>query len=113
MTQIDGRQEDLVITHSGARLGRLDHIFKDMTRVREAQIVQSRQGHMVLKIVKGTGYTSEDECRLKKETLERVGNEVDFQIEYVRSLPRSKSGKLRFVVSTLPSGKLVPVRSVA
>lgn len=38
---LDGRQEDYVVTRSGAQLGRIDHIFKDMINIREAQIRQS------------------------------------------------------------------------
>ena len=33
---IDGRMEDYVVLANGARVGRMDHIFKDMTSVREA-----------------------------------------------------------------------------
>ena len=36
--QIDGRLEDYVILRNGAKIGRLDHIFKDLIMVREAQI---------------------------------------------------------------------------
>ncbi len=38
--RIDGRQEDYVILKNGARLGRMDHIFKDLINIREAQIYQ-------------------------------------------------------------------------
>ena len=36
---IDGRREDYVELGNGARVGRMDHVFKDMTNIREAQIV--------------------------------------------------------------------------
>lgn len=99
--QIDGRSEDYVITKSGARLGRLDHIFKDMVHVREAQIVQARAGHMALHIVKGAGFGADDEVLLRAEVLKRVGDDVDFEIVYREEISRGPGGKLRFVMSTL------------
>jgi len=106
LDRLDGRLEDYVITKTGARLGRLDHIFKDLDRVREAQIRQSRAGHMVLNVVKGTGYTDEDERRLREEVVKRVGEQIDFDIRYVAAVQRTGSEKLRFVISTLEHGKV-------
>ena len=97
--RLDGRQEDYVVTRRGAQLGRLDHIFKDMINIREAQIRQSKPGHMTLHVVRGSRYGQEDEQRLNRETVKRVGNQIDFKIEYVETLPRTAQGKLRFVVS--------------
>ena len=96
---LDGRQEDYVVTRSGARLGRLDHIFKDMINIREAQIRQSDPGHMTLCVVRGSRYGQGDEQQLHRETVKRVGNQVEFEVEYVETLPRTARGKLRFVVS--------------
>ena len=58
--RLDGRLEDYVIAKDGAKLGRLDHVFKDLDRVREAQILQTRVGHMVINVVKGPGYSDTD-----------------------------------------------------
>lgn len=96
---IDGRKEDYVVLPNGARLGRLDHIFKDLTRIREAQIYQPKQETIIFKIVKGEGYGPEMERRLLDEAHKRLGREVTIKVEYVSSLERSRTGKLRFVVS--------------
>ena len=48
---IDGRREDYVVLPSGAMVGRLDHIFKDQVRVREAQIYQPDLRRVVLRLV--------------------------------------------------------------
>lgn len=99
---IDGRQEDIVISKGGARLGRLDHIFKDMVHVRAAQIYQSRPGHMELHIVRGTHYKQDDETRLRREIEKRVGNDMEYRIHYVDDIPRTAAGKIRFVISDVP-----------
>jgi phenylacetate-CoA ligase len=97
---IDGRKEDYVVGKSGVRIGRMDHIFKDMVNIVESQIRQDRPGHMTLAIVKGPKYAERDEQRLREEIDRRVGNDVAFDVEYVKHIDRTGSGKLRFVVST-------------
>ena len=103
---LDGRQEDYVLTRSGTRLGRLDHIFKDMVNIREAQIQQSTPGRMTLAVVRGHAYGAEDERRLRHATRVRVGDEMAVDIAYVEALPRTAAGKLRLVVSSLPAGTI-------
>ncbi len=98
---IDGRKEDYVILPSGVRLGRLDHIFKDLTQIREAQIYQPDRERIIFKVVKRKGYGPDDERRLLDEAYKRVGRSIAIRLEYVDSLERSQTGKLRFVVSEL------------
>jgi phenylacetate-CoA ligase len=106
VTSIDGRQEDYVILPGGARLGRLDHIFKDLVNIQEAQIVQRQPDAMTIRIARGRHYTEQDESRLLAETRQRVGQEIKISIEYFEQLERSRSGKLRFVISEIPTGQL-------
>ncbi len=104
--QVDGRAEDYVVLTSGALVGRLDHIFKDMTEVREAQIVQTQPGELVFRLVRSSGYGPAHEQQLRREIAQRVGPDERIRLEYVERLPRTASGKLRFVVSSVVSGKL-------
>jgi phenylacetate-CoA ligase len=106
--RIDGRQEDYVIRPDGARLGRLDHIFKDFSAVREAQIVQPAPGRVILRVVRGQHYGIEDERQLLAEARARLGTGMALDIDYVEGLERSAAGKLRFVVSHLQQGQLEP-----
>jgi phenylacetate-CoA ligase len=99
VADIDGRKEDYIVTKSGALLGRLDHIFKDMVRIREAQIRQERPGAMTVAIVPSADYGEQDERALAAEIRKRVGNDVDFEIAAVTSIARTSRGKLRFVIS--------------
>ncbi|MGA2114365.1 MAG: hypothetical protein ABSH56_06400 [Bryobacteraceae bacterium] len=108
---VDGRNEDYIVLRDGAKIGRLDHIFKDLTDIREAQILQRRIGEVTLRVVRGPHYTRDDERRLLLATRQRLGTTVDVQIEYFEELPRSSTGKLRFVISDLEEGKLEVVKS--
>jgi len=100
ITNLDGRSEDYVVLPNGARIGRLDHIFKDMVNIKEAQIIQKKIDEVVLKIIKNPEYSETDEKMLYKETIQRL-NGINIKIEYVNHIPRSNTGKLKFVVSEL------------
>jgi phenylacetate-CoA ligase len=96
---LDGRIEDYVVLANGTRVGRMDHVFKDMVNVKEAQIQQRRRGHMTICVVPGGSYSGHDGEELLREARKRVGDEMDIEIAYVDSLPRTATGKLRLVVS--------------
>jgi phenylacetate-CoA ligase len=103
---IDGRKEDYVILDDGTRIGRLDHIFKDMVTIRESQIVQRQPGAVIFRIVRGRGYGESDEEHLLQEARKRLGSNMDIRINYVDNLPRSDNGKLRFVISEIESAQV-------
>jgi phenylacetate-CoA ligase len=100
--EIDGRKEDYVLLPNGVAVGRLDHIFKDLVHIREAQIHQQEKGNVTFIVVKGDGYDeNEEESRLLAEARKRLGTDLDILIKYVDQIERSRTGKLRFVISDL------------
>jgi phenylacetate-CoA ligase len=103
---LDGRQEDYVITKSGVKLGRLDHIFKDLVRIAGAQIIQENQGIMRVLVIKGDGFSPEDETALRQEIQKRTGNDLEARIEYVSEIRQTISGKTRFVINKLEAGQI-------
>lgn len=96
--RVDGRIEDYVTTASGVRIGRLDHIFKDMVHISEAQVRQRRPGAMHVLVVPRAGFDEQQERLLRREIATRVGPDMKVDIEFVQTIERTKSGKLRFVV---------------
>ena len=106
---VDGRLEDYVILANGTRVGRLDHVFKDMVTIREAQIAQHSPGEITLRIVRGAEHTEADEEILLREMRKRVGFDIRIEIVYLDRLPRSGSGKLRLVVSSIREGRIARV----
>ncbi len=99
---IDGRIEDYVLTPDGRKIGRLDHIFKDMTSIRECQIVQENLERLLFRVVRGPAYTAADEAALLLEAKRRLGSRIAIEIRYEEAIERTATGKLRFVVSHLP-----------
>lgn len=104
VASVDGRQEDHLVLSDGSRVGR-SAFFKDAVRVVEAQLVQRAAGEVDVRIVRARGYGEADEAALREEIRQRVGDRLEPRFEYLDRLPRTRSGKLRLVVSELPEGR--------
>jgi len=99
--RIEGRVEDYVRTPDGRMVGRLDHMFKDVTCVREAQIVQNALDEVTVRIVREPGYSPHDEQVIRTEARLRLGESIRVRFEYVDRIERTAGGKLRFMISNL------------
>jgi len=99
--EILGRDEDYLLLADGTKIGRLDHIFKALSEVKEAQIIQYIEGEAIFRVVKGKDYTKESELRLIKEIKHKLGDSFRYKIEYVSSIQRSSRGKLKFVINEI------------
>ena len=104
--KIVGRKEDYIITPDGRFIGRLDHLFKDSINIIEAQIIQNEFGRIIIRAVINKNYNAADESAVLKEARERLGKEVKIDFEYVEAIPRTKSGKFRFIVSNVDKQKI-------
>jgi len=103
--QIDGRIEDSIITPNGSLIGRMDHIFKDLTKIRESQIVQYSPEEIIIKIVRRHTYDKSEEKALLNKVKDRVGKEMKIQIKYVNFIERTSYGKFRAVISDINKPK--------
>lgn len=101
-SKIIGRQDDVVWTPSGKAVGRLSPVLKGFP-IREAQFVQEHVDEIRLLIVPGAGFDMSTNARVHHEVRTRLGEEVEVRIELVEHIPRGSGGKLRAVVSRLPS----------
>jgi phenylacetate-CoA ligase len=107
---IDGRKEDYVLTPDGRRIGRLDHIFKNMVNIRECQIFQQNVERVIFRLVRSKDYTEKDEKVLLHEAQIRLGNQIKIDIDYVEAIERTKLGKLRFVISNIPDAQIQNIK---
>ncbi len=94
-----GRMDEVVITREGRMIGRLDPIFKGLSGIRETQIVQEDLDHLVIRLVKGEGYSKQVGAKLAKELVARVGGGMQIRVEEMKEIPREASGKFRSVIS--------------
>lgn len=97
--QLLGRVDDIIVTPEGHRVGRLDPIFKGLVSIKETQIVQESLQLIVLKIVPDRGFDQGVADQLVEELRKRVGHTIQVQVEILDSIPRTKAGKFKAVVS--------------
>ena len=96
---IDGRLEDYIYLPDGTKIGKFYHVFEDTPGFAEVQLHQNEDYSITIYAVK----RAEDISKYEKIATDMmklsVGDAVPFHFEYVDSVPRTKSGKLRFIVS--------------
>ena len=100
---VDGRDDDVVVTPDGRRLGRLDPLFKADLPLVEAQVVQEAIDRLRLRLVPSRPLTDADRRALTRRVRDHVGD-VDVIIEEVDGIERDPSGKFRAVVSLVGGG---------
>jgi phenylacetate-coenzyme A ligase PaaK-like adenylate-forming protein len=98
---VDGRVEDYVVTPDGAKVGRLDHIFKEQLDVAEAQILQESPRAIDVLLVACDSFDKKSEIRLLRKFRSRLGSKIQISIRYVDSIPREPNGKFRAVKSKI------------
>ena len=93
-----GRMDDVITTPDGRLIGRLDPIFKAVSTIQEAQIIQDRKDRVRVQLV-ATDLPAQEAERLRQELQNRLGPEMTVDISCVNAIPRTERGKLRTVVN--------------
>ncbi len=98
--KIEGRNDDLLYTADGRRIGRLDPVFKDAFGIAEAQINQTSLREITVKYVPAFSFERAVELTIADRIHERMGD-VQVSFERVSKIPRTASGKFRAVICDL------------
>ncbi len=99
--QIVGRIDDLIILPDGRNIGRLDPILKIDCPVKEVQFVQTKLNRIVVKVVPAAGFGEETIQSLRQAIQERLGDQIEIDIQKVDLIPRTNAGKFKAVVSKI------------
>lgn len=99
LARINGRIDDYIHTADGRRIGRIDHIFKGVTGVREAQVIQDQPDHCIVKVVVDESINTFDEGVLIGNLLYRTGNSMRVSVEKTSQIERGPNGKFKAVIS--------------
>ena len=96
--QVIGRVDDAVKLANGRSVGRLDHIFKGVEGILEAQIRQDRLDAVCISIVPCATFNDRTRQALQNNARQRLGGEVAVEIRLVDAIPRTGNGKFKGVV---------------
>lgn len=101
--KIEGRTTDFVYSPEKGRinLGNLSNSTKDVRGIICFQIIQDIENKFTIKIVTNDQYNKIEEKKFISAIRERVGNTLEITMEYVKDIPREKSGKFRIVKNSL------------
>jgi phenylacetate-CoA ligase len=97
---IEGRQDDVIVTRDGRRIGRLDPVFKADLPIREAQIIQEDLNDLQVLYVPAVGFSIADRDVFLERLRARVGD-MRIIFQEVDQIPRTSNGKFRAVISKL------------
>lgn len=96
--EILGRIDDAIITEDGRHIGRIDHIFKGLDNIKEAQVIQEKLNHCTIRIAKANKNNPIDSEQLAANLKARTGQSMELDIEYVDAIPRGANQKFRGVI---------------
>jgi len=99
--QIVGRSDDPIRLSDGRSVGRLDHIFKGVDGILEAQIRQERLDAVTILLVPAATFNDRTRATLLGNARERLGEEVAVELRAVSAIPRGANGKFKGVVCNL------------
>lgn len=102
LEHIEGRRDDVIITPEGRRIGRLDPIFKAVSSIFEAQVVQVSPDLVRIYVV-GSEFSESERVELDRELRKRIGLAMRIEIISTERIPRTRSGKFRSVVNLVAS----------
>jgi phenylacetate-CoA ligase len=105
MEIMEGRKEDFIRTESGTLVhaAYLCYTLKDDS-VREFKMYQKSKDSLLVQIVKSPRFTQDSERALDARLRKALGHRIAIRFEYLESIPREDSGKLRYFISEIEGG---------
>jgi phenylacetate-CoA ligase len=98
IAEVIGRRDDSIRLADGRSVGRLDHLFKGVEGILEAQIRQDRLDAISILVVPLPGFSEKTRRVLRDNFRHRLGEDVALEIRLVDSIPRTRNGKFKGVV---------------
>lgn len=104
VNKIKGRIQELLVTKTGRYISMtaINMHSPVFDNVKQFQFYQNNPEYCIFKVVKEPTYTEKDEKEIYIELKRKLGDEIGLKIEYVNEIPKTRSGKYRFLVQELP-----------
>ncbi len=95
------RKNDLIRTPGGRSIhpSYFNGLLYGMTGIRQYQFVQTGRDRIVLNLVAGAPLSTEALDSLREKVRRDIDAGMTFEVNYVEAIPRTASGKHRFVIS--------------
>ena len=106
LKRVEGRLQDLIVAKD-KRLITLTALifaqhFNAFSKIKGMQIIQEREGEIIVNIVKTENYSNKDEQEILQKIQRTVDNQLDITFNYVDEITRTERGKYRFLIQKLP-----------
>ncbi len=106
LKRVEGRLQELVVTKDKRFITLTALIFAQhfeaFSRVKEMQLIQEKEGELVVRIVKSPQYSNADQQEILSKMQRAVGNGLNISFDYIDHIPRTQSGKYKFLIQKLP-----------
>ena len=104
ISSIYGRKIDFIYSKERGKinLGNISNCVKNLHGVRRFQIIQEQLDEINVKIIiDKIHYTIQDEYEFKRELVDRLGDSIKINFQYVDKIKKSKSGKHRIAINNI------------
>lgn len=98
---IDGRSGELLTLPDGGKVGALSALFTESSSIKEAQIHQAADYSVEIKFVPYSSDFENDILVAEQRFKERTKGMLPVEFKRVRTIERTKRGKLRYVISDI------------
>jgi phenylacetate-CoA ligase len=101
---VQGRTTDFVVSEDGTVMHALALIYavRDVPGVKNFKVIQEDRAHTRVFLVPENGLSQDAEDKIRERLAARLGRSVRISMERVSEIPRSASGKHRYVESRVP-----------
>jgi phenylacetate-CoA ligase len=101
LSDIEGRNEDYIVTPNGNLVMGMNQVFKFSNGINMAQIFQFRNHDLEIRLVPNKYFSEDDKHLILRSIRERIGSEVNIQFKLVDSIEKSTNGKFKAVISEI------------
>lgn len=97
-SRVAGRTDDYIISHDGRRIGRIDHIFKGLQDIKEAQVIQRKECCIIKVVPKENANRDLITKSILEKFHSRTGGHLKVSVHFENEIARGPNGKFKAVL---------------
>jgi phenylacetate-CoA ligase len=108
LTCVEERQTDFLVTPGGRvlHLASVIGVLREVPTIREFRVVQDAIDHVIVEMVPDPAFSADDHTTLLGQLRLLLGIETKVEVKRVSAIPRTRSGRLRYLESKVAAGQL-------